>query len=84
MRFAHGATSITNQNQDFNKVLVSLVSCELSSHFDRTLSLTKSKVRLAHDVYVMNLKPTQTLNDVSHYGTAIVNICKVKQKSLAA
>lgn len=66
MRFANDATSIANQNQDFNKVLASLVSCEISSHFDRTLSLAKSKLRLAHDVYVMNLKPTQALNEVSY------------------
>ena len=78
MRFAHGATIIANQNQDFNEVRLPLASFDFLSPFDRPLSLTKCKLKLAHDVSgrELLLKPVQALNEVSYYGADLVKYVK--------
>lgn len=74
VRFANGAVSIANREQDFNEVRLPLASFDILSPFDRPLSLTKCKLKLAHDVSgrELCLKPVQALNEVSYYGADLV------------
>lgn len=74
VRFANGAISIANREQDFNEVRLPLASFDFLSPFDRPLSLTKCKLKLAHDVSgrELLLKPMQALNEVSYYGADLV------------
>ena len=78
VRFSNGAVSIANREQDFNEVRLPLASFDFLSPFDRPLSLTKCKLKLAHDISGREflLKPMQALNEVSYYGADLVKYVK--------
>ena len=85
VRFANGAVSIANREQDFNEVRLPLVSFEFLSPFDRPLSLAKCKLRFEHGITgsEVNLKPVQALNEVSYYGADLVKYVRGIAKELS-